>query len=162
MATYSLVDYRVTIKLPNQMNKYLSTNLREGLIIGGQNSFVESITIRQNVEAFSTKGDSTGSFIHTFNADRTGEIELSISQVSQASKILSLMFSTYYKVENRNAPFKNTAPIPLIEVYDTRNNVVVAKCSDAFIKKHPDKTFTNEAGNESWVFTVGVIEFFPN
>lgn len=161
---YSLTHYQLTIQIPDSMKQYLSEDIKnKGLIIGGSGSYLESIEISQTTDTWTVKGDATGSYIHTMNADRTGEVTVNISQLSEASNILRNLNNTYFnKLENTKSGFINLDSFPLITLTNIKSNKVIAECKDCFIKKAVNKSIAAEASNESWIFTCGEITIKGN
>ena len=89
---YSLADYQLTIGLSDNVARQLGLrdangNLLTNFTIGGpgednQGSFVGQIVVTRNTNLFSTTGDATGSWVHDKNLDRTGSIQVDITQIS--------------------------------------------------------------------------------
>lgn len=162
MAVYSLTHFIVNISLPESMRELLTSKQKESLTIGGSGSFIESITIRTTTDNWQVKGDATGSYIHTFNADRTGEVELSISQVATQSKLFSKLMNIYFSKIDEKDGYRKLEAFPLIQVQDIKTGEIVAECKDAFIKKPAEKKYSSEAQNDTWIFAAGVVEYYPS
>ena len=100
---YSLLHYQTEIKLPDTLARIVG---KDSIIIGGQGSYLESVEVVLNSDTWSVKGDSTGSYIHTFNGDKTGEVHLTINQVCKESKLFHKLMSSYY-LSNLNKFIEN-------------------------------------------------------
>lgn len=157
MKVYSLTDYRVVVILPKKLSNIIGKN---SFTLGGPQSYLESISIRNNEDAFSVKGDSTGSYVHTFNANRTGEVELSINQLATESMLLSKVFSAYFNKKIQDGIYHVLESIEMIRIINARTNEIVAEAKDSFIKKHTEKKFGNESQYETWTFVSGEVEFY--
>ena len=153
---YSLLHYQTEIKLSESIARLIG---KDSIIIGGEGSYLESVEIVRNSDAWTVKGDSTGSYIHTFNGDKTGEVHLTINQVCKESKIFHKLMSSYY-LNNLNKSNENQIFSEII-VRNSNTNEIIAKCKDCVIKKVVDKKFSNEAQNETWNFICGEVDIYP-
>ena len=153
---YSLLHYQTEIKLSESITRLIG---KDSIIIGGEGSYLESIEVVRNSDAWTVKGDSTGSYIHTFNGDKTGEVHLTINQVCKESKIFHKLMSSYY-LNNLNKSNENQIFSEII-VRNSNTNEIIAKCKDCVIKKVVDKKFSNEAQNETWNFICGEVDIYP-
>ena len=153
---YSLLHYQTEIKLPDTLARIVG---KDSIIIGGQGSYLESVEVVLNSDTWSVKGDSTGSYIHTFNGDKTGEVHLTINQVCKESKLFHKLMISYH-LSNLNKFIENQIFTEII-VRNSATNETIAKCKDCVIKKVVDKKFSNEAQNETWNFVCGEVDVYP-
>lgn len=164
MATnrYALSDYILTIKLPDNNQELLE---KSGLSttqfsIGGpgQNgldgSFIGSITVKRNGSVWSTEGDATGSWVHSKNLNRTGQVNLDINQVSDDVLRLAMLCNAYESIQDAVPGLS----IIITSAADVNNKV--ATCTDCYITEIPDHKFGEKAADYSWTFTCGRVMFY--
>lgn len=119
------------------------------ITIGGQGSYLDSITIELDNDLWSTSSYNTGAWIHNKNLSRTGSATVSISQLSDEVYILMRLSNKYYEDEY------NGFTITLSD----QEGTLIATCVDCYIQKIPNQQFQNEAQNQDWAFTCGQITF---
>lgn len=170
MATnkYSLADYQISVTLPSGGNAQALLE-RSGLqndspiFIGGagenglDGSFVGTISISRSKEVWSTEGDSTGSWVHNKNLDRTGEIKVDITQVSDQIITLAMICNAYQNLQETVGGLLLTVR----NAYDS-SLPPIAVAYDCYIKKVPDQDFGDSAKQQSFVFTCGRIMIYDN
>lgn len=146
MKRYCLANYILTIDIPEDIG-FGSTSVS----IGGEGSYLDSITISRPTEMFKTEGDSTGSWVHTKSLDKTGTVTVSIKQVSDKIAVFKALMNVYGNL--------NTEADGLtLTLRDTLNNDICI-CEDCLIDKIPDQSFEAEPKSQSWSFTCGRITF---
>ena len=166
MATnrYSLADYILTLKIPN--NASIPESLRNksfsiggpGIENGGKGSFLGQISISRNVDAWSTEGDATGSWVHNKNNDKTGSCEVRIRQVSDDVVRLANIAQIYESIQD------NVEGLTITITSAFSNSIsgsdVIVTCNDCYIQKIADLEFAAEAQEQAWTFTCGQIFFY--
>lgn len=164
---YSLADYQLVIKVPEEIEGIGGTSITIGgpgdYNLGGEDGnfkgFVGQISVSRKTDAWSTEGDSTGSWVHNQNLDKTGTCQVDITQISAAIIKLSQLCSIY-----ENIVQNNTRSVPgltlTVQSTATDTSMPVATCEDCMIQKHPDQTFGDTAEKQQWVFTSGRISFY--
>ena len=143
---YSLSRYILTIAIPAKLGFGSKT-----LSVGGEASYLDSITISFNNALWSTTGDATGSWVHTKNLDRTGTVTVSLSQLANNVSQFKTLCSTYFNAESDYDGLTLT-------LKDIDGNEI-ASCEDCYITKIPDQGFQSTAQQQSWTFTCGKITF---
>lgn len=166
MATnrYSLADHIVVITLPDDNIELLE---RSGLqanapiTIGGpgqngnEGSFVGSIKVSRKEDLWDTQGDATGSWVHNKSLNRTGNVEIDITQVSDDIIKLSMICNAYESIQGAVGGLT-------IEVKNAYNLELpsIAVCSDCLINKIPDQNLGEKAEQQNWSFTCGRVQFY--
>ena len=165
---YSLADCLVTIDFPGITDGDRSIPQRT-FTIGGPGdsneagSYMGEIKITRAVEAFTTEGDYTGSYVHNRNLNKTGTVELTIRQVSD--KILQLLYiaNAYEGALLKNFRSSGKGLTITVQVGSNYNGVqdTFITCSDCMINKIPDQVYGETAATQDWTFTAGIIEYEP-
>lgn len=147
---YSLTDYILSIKLPTSLSQALNLD-KDVIEIGGEGSYLDSITISLNSNLVETTADSTGSWIHDFNYAKNGTISISINQVSakiaRFKQITNIFYNAGEKYEGLTLTVTNRA----------QEQIVDAK--DCYFQRIPDQNYQNTAQNQTWILTCGAIYF---
>lgn len=146
MKRYCLANYILTIDIPEDIG--FGT---QSISIGGEGSYLDSITISVESALFSTSADSTGSWIHTKSLDRHGSVSISIKQVSDKIAIFKALMNIYINLDTNISGMTLT-------LRDTLNNTICV-CEDCLIEKIPEQSFSSEPNSQSWSFTCGRITF---
>lgn len=159
---YSLADYQLTIGLSTEIATQLGLrdsfgNVLTNFTIGGpgedrEGSFVGSIKVTRNTQLFTTTGDATGSWVHDKNLDRTGTIEVEITQISDDIITLVQLCQIFESVQTNMPGLELT----INSVISTTSTPVVTG-RDSYIQKLPDLTYGETAGRLTWTFTCGQI-----
>lgn len=142
---YCLADYIVSITPSDSTLRSMFSKVT----IGGEGNAIDSITISRSTNMWSTEGFATGAWVHNKSLDRTGTVQLSLSQLSEKISKLKKMCEVFY-----NGDYSGFT----ITVTDSKSNVV-ASCNDCYLVKIPTQTFGNSAGTQSWTFTCGEVDF---
>ncbi len=160
---YSLTDYIVTINIPAIENVPAKKFNIGGAGNTGDGSYLGEIKITRNVEAFTTEGDVTGSWVHNRNLNKTGTVELTIRQVADEVIKLILAANAYESVNNTSRAFRGQKGIDItvsIPGYADLSTPFIT-CTDCMINKIPDQIFGETAAMQTWIFTAGKITFNP-
>ena len=164
VSRYALADYQLVISLPEQLNNS-SLLQRSGLttdkpfVIGGpgetgiEGSYVGQITVKRNKELWTTEGDATGSWVHSKNLDRTGEIDVDITQVSDQVIVLAYLCDAFETIQEAIGGLN-------IQVLNAATQETVAEAVDCYIKKIPDHAFKDTADKLTWTFTCGRVMWY--
>lgn len=159
MNRYSLTDYVLSVKVPEELREVFSDediDYSSNIIsIGGDGSYVGSITLHRNSNQWTTEGDHTGSWVHNKNKDKTGTLTVSITQISDKVKMLVRLYETYYSSDT----VTEGLTITVTKATGNGNQEDVATCTDCYIQAIPDIAFGESAADQSWVFTCGKIDF---
>lgn len=139
---YSLTDYLLTIKLPEEIAGYTEVT------IGGEGSYLESININPQGTLYTTEADDTGAWIHSKSLDRHGQVQVSLNQLSEKSAILRNLCNCFY-----NHDYDKGMTITVQGL----NGNTVATCNDCYIANMPSVPLQNRAQNQTWTFTCGQI-----
>lgn len=143
---YSLVDYILTISIPQKLRSVLGITT---ISIGGEGSYTDKFSFSMNNPTWQTSGDATGSWIHTKSLDRTGNATISLSMLSPQVVRLTRLFNLYFSSEMLDEGVTMT-------LSDASSNTVVT-CNDCFITKLPDITIQDTPQQREWTFTCGQI-----
>ena len=126
MKRYCLANYILTADIPEDIGFGTQT-----VSIGGEGSYMDTITISLTKELFTTEGDNTGSWVHIKNLDKTVNIYSNLN-TEAAGMTLTLR--------------------------DTLNNTICV-CEDCLLTKIPDQAFASDPATQEWTFTCGKITF---
>lgn len=147
MAKYSLSKYILSIKPANDLAA--ATSDFGTIVIGGEGSYLDSISINTGGEMWKTTGYATGAWVHEKSLDKTGTVSISISQVSDAVQKFIRFCETFY-----NADYDGfTITLSTNET----NKKLIATCTDCYIKGIPQQDFDASPKSQTWVFTCGKI-----
>ena len=140
---YSLANYILTIKSNNTNAQAVFGN---DISIGGEGSYVGSITFSRQTEMWSTSGFATGGWIHNKNL---GTVTIEISQLApQVGRFIQLC-NVYYASDYEGFTLTLT---------DSEQNQIV-ECIDCYITTIPNQSFAESVGTQSWTFTCGQINY---
>lgn len=145
MKRYCLVNYILTADIPVDIGFGV-----QSVSIGGEGSYLDSITISMNEDMFTTKGDNTGSWVHIKNLNQTGKITVAVNQVSDRIAIFKALVNAYANVDSTSGM--------TLTLRDTLNDTI-AVCEDCVITKIPDQAFSSEPATQTWTFNAGKITF---
>lgn len=149
MKRYALADYLLTISIPTEIASDFGA---ETITIGGEGSYLDSLTISSSTELFQTKGDATGGWVHVKNLDRSGTITLTIQQVSDDVAKLKRLFNVFYSLSTESDGLTLT-------IKSSVSNNVVAICNDVVIAKVPDQSFSSDVATQQWTLNAGQIVY---
>ena len=147
---YCLADYLLSIKLPENFARLVGLENNQNLVIGGEGSYLDSITFEYNSDMVSTKGDHTGSWVHDINLDRTGKASISINQMSDKVAKFKTIVNLFYSHD-----FIEGCQLSL---QDSLGNEV-ASGQDALFVKIPSQEMKSESDNQTWELTIGRLTF---
>ena len=163
---YALADYQITVSIPTGGGEYNRILQMAGLTggtsitIGGDGegegkygSFVGSINVKRNKELWTTDGDATGSWVHNKNLDRTGTIDVELTQVSDQIVQLAYLCSAYESVSDAVEGLH-------LEVKNTASGSKIVDAIDCYITKIPDHPFQDTAQKLTFSFTCGRIMYY--
>lgn len=150
MARYSLADYTLALTLPSDFATEMG--LTGSLVVGGEGSYLDSFLVELDNDMYSTKGDSTGSWVHDRNLSRTGKVTISIHQLSDNIAKFKKIVNLYY-TSSTNYQGITLALSP------NQSEHHVVDCEDCYFQKIPNQEFGSESGNQSWILTCGQITF---
>lgn len=140
---YSLADYLLTVKT----NDPALASVFSELTIGGEGSYLDSITINIDANMWETTGYATGGWVHDKNLSRVGTATVSLSQLSEKISKFKNLVNMYY-----GGDFGGLT----LTLMDSNANKI-AECEDAFIQKIPSQEFASKAAQQTWTFTCGKI-----
>ena len=151
MMQYSLANYKLTVKIPDSLASSLMVNERNEITIGGQGSYLSSITISHNANLWSLKGDSTGSYVYNKNLDRTGQVDVSLNMLASQVSQFKILCDLYYMSE--------TDYDGLTLTVTSNDGKLVVTCYDCLLQKIPDQEFQSEAQDQTWTFLCGKVSY---
>ena len=137
---YSLADYQLTVTFDTSVIS--GTSGESTIVIGGvgQNnmgSYVGDITVKRTTDLWKTEGDATGSWVHNKDLNRTGTIDVEITQVSDQVVQLVYLCTAYESVSDA------VEGLQLI-ITNTASEKTIATAIDCYIAKIPDKLSSSE------------------
>ena len=142
---YSLANYILSIDSNDSEIKRIFGTIS----IGGEGSYLDSLSLSNNSNIFETQGYATGGYVHTKNLDRHGTATITLNQLS-----------------DKVGRFIQLAKLSLSGDYDgftlsltDSNGNKIATCIDCYIQKIPDQSFGSSAQTQTWVFTCGQINY---
>ena len=165
---YALADYQITVTVPSSENNAAVNAIlqRAGIVsgttitIGGPGegegkwgSYLGSISVKRNKDLWSTDGDATGSWVHNKNLDRTGSIDVEITQVSKQITQLVYLCSAFESVSDAVEGLH-------LEIKNTASGLNIVDAIDCYIAKIPDHPFQDAAQKLTFSFTCGRITYY--
>lgn len=182
-ARYTLSDYFLVLKLPSKLVKIingegsdatsyslsrndnfdiingltddsgLALNSQTTLLLGGEDSYVGSISFQYKTNAWEVTGDPTGSWVHTKNRDRTGTCNLSMNQVAYKGALLIKIFNIYYKDTDSDL-------LEGFDIYvtDRQGRKLMSAC-DCYVQTVPSMEYGSTPRDLSWTFNCGRITY---
>lgn len=156
---YALTDYLVSFTYPSSLRTLLNgsatntdtNNADDGITIGGQDSYLDSIEVSYENETFTTEADSTGSWVHTKNNAKNGTVSISINQVSDKVIELIRLFNIYRSNDDVLEGMTITV--------QNQRGTIVCTCVDCYIKKIPNQQMQSTPQLQTWELTCGKIDF---
>lgn len=148
LSRYSLSDYTLTIT--SNESDLSGSGAINGLQIGGVQSYIGEISIDLNEEAFTTEGDATGGWVHSFSRNRTGTITVNLRFVNENVKKLIYLLNLYYS---------STEAFKGINITISSRNGTLATANDCYVQKVPNFRLEDEAQDLDFEFTCGEIVF---
>ena len=147
MKRYCLANYILTADIPEDIG--FGT---QSVTVGGEGSYLDSISVKFNNNLFETTGDNTGSWVHTKNLNSTGTIDVTLNQVSDKVAIFKALNNSYLALDSEASGLTLT-------LRDNLNNTLLI-AEDCLITTIPSQDFGANPGTQTWSFTCGKITFF--
>ena len=144
MKRYCLADYILTADIPNSLGFGTSS-----VSIGGEGSYLDSISVSIDANMFETTADATGSWVHKKTLDRHGSVTVTINQMSDKVAIFKALMNVYAKTTSDVEGMT-------LALRDSMNNTICI-CNDCLLTKIPDQSFASDPGTQAWTFTCGEI-----
>lgn len=146
MKRYCLANYILTADIPEDIGFG-----SQSVSIGGEGSYLDTITVHLNSSLFSTQGDNTGAWVHIKNLDKTGTVTISINQMSDKIASFKALMNIYNNMDSDAAGMTLT-------LRDSLNNTICV-CEDCVIENIPDQAFGSTPTTQTWTFLCGRIQF---
>lgn len=144
---YSLADYILTINIDD------ATLARDSglskIVIGGEGTYLGSISIGGLQNQWRTQGSPTGDYTHSKSLDRTGTVSVNLNQLSSKIDQFKTIVNWHYKGDYEG--FTIT-----LEGLDGSK---IATCYDCMVQGIPNQDFGENAGEQTWTLTCGKIIF---
>ena len=142
---YSLTNYILSLE-PNdpQIKSMFGT-----ISIGGEGSYVGSVSFNRQANMFDTQGYATGAWVHNKNLSRVGTATVQLNQLSDAVSKFIKLAETFY-----SGDFDGFT-ISLVSITGEK----VASGIDSYFTKVPSQDFAESAGNQTWELTCGQVNF---
>ena len=145
MKRYSLANYILSIEPKSSTIKSMFGTIS----IGGQGSYLGSISLSVSGTLWTTKGFATGAWVHDKDLDRTGTCKVTLHQLSNEVLKFIKLCNIYYGGDYDGCT---------LAVSDAKGNRI-ALCEDCYISDFPDQTFGKESTSQDWSFTCGKVTF---
>lgn len=161
MQRYSLTDYILSVKVPESLRDvFLGDNdtndsTSNVISIGGDGSYIGSITIQRQTAQWNTQADATGSWVHSQSKDKHGTIQVRLNQVSDKVRLLIRLYETYYSSDITTEGLT----ITVNKAVGGGNQKEVCNCVDCYIVNIPEQQYGSSTGEQNWQFTCGQINF---
>lgn len=137
------------------VNGTLKLNSSNTILLGGDDSYVGSISFQYKTNAWEVTGDPTGSWVHTKNRDRTGTCTLSMNQVAYKGAMLIKIFNIYY-----NDTARDEEIIDGFDIYVTdRKGRKLMSAMDCYVQNVPTMEYGSTPRDLSWTFNCGRITY---
>ncbi len=125
------------------------------ILLGGDDSYVGSISFQYKTNAWEVTGDPTGSWVHTKNRDRTGTCTLSMNQVAYKGAMLIKIFNIYY-----NDTTGDNDIVDGFDIYVTdRKGRLLMSAMDCYVQNVPTMEYGSAPRDLSWTFNCGRITY---
>lgn len=144
MKRYCLADYILTADIPSDLGFG-----SKSVSIGGEGSYLDTISVSMEATMFETTADATGSWVHKKSLDRHGSVNVTINQMSDKIAIFKALMNVYAKASSDVEGMTLT-------LRDNMNNTICI-CNDCLLTKIPDQSFAADPGTQQWTFTCGEI-----
>lgn len=145
---YSLSKYILTITIPATVAAQFGAST---ISVGGVGSMTESISIEYANDQWTLTGDATGGHIFNKSNDRTGTVQISLSQLSERVAQFKTLCNIYYQSEE----IEDGLTLELRSL----SGEMVATCDDCMVRKIPGQGFAAQAAMQTWELLAGVITF---
>lgn len=136
----SLSTVSLTIANPNY----------EQIVVGGTGQLVGSVSMRRNNAAFSVAGAPDGGYVASFTRDKTGSVDI---RISQSSSLISRLTRFILWCEANPELAEST-----ISIIDQLGNMQ-GYASGVFPSKIPDNEVSGNATDRTFTFNAGVLDF---
>ena len=152
---YSLADYILSITIPEKLAQELSFETPT-FTVGGEGSYLSTVSFALTSDLFSTEGDYTGSWVHNKNLNKVGTCKITINMLSEKTAIFRKICNIFYQASTVavNRDFKGCT-LSLVDNYG--NEIVTAL--DCYFKKIPELSLQSTAQNQDWELTCGSVVF---
>ena len=149
-ASYSLADYALVLKVEDTALQAALGLSTDTVRIGGEGQFMGKITVKFTTPQWSTKADATGAWVHSRSFDQSGEVNVSINQMSDAVIRFIRIVEAYYSSIDIRAGFTLT-------ISKTSDVSFSVACEDCRVVKIPDQVHDKEAQEQEWAINSGRI-----
>ena len=134
---YSLADHTISIE---------SSNSAFRVKLGGTGSFLGGIGVTWDADIWSKEMDPTGSGVLNKSYDRSGEVKLTINQMSDQVQTFEEIMKSYFSEQSTNLN-----PVFGITISSAVNGVIV-DATHCVLKKLPDWEAGESAATREFVF----------
>lgn len=141
---YSLANYILSVTSNDSVLQQIGP-----VSIGGEGKHVGSISLNRKDDMFSTDSFATGGYVHNKNLSRVGTANVQLSQLSDAVTKFILLAETFLTGDYDGFTL----------TLSTNDGREIATCVDCYIVKVPEQTYESSAGNQTWTFTCGEINY---
>lgn len=146
---YSLSKYILSIVLPEDFAQNVGLENDKTINIGGEGSYLDSISFEYEKDMFSTKADTTGSWVHDKTLAANGTVKISLHQLSpqidKFKKIVNLYRQSGVNYDGLQIGLK-----------DSESNEIMS-AQDCFFTQIPTQSFKSESETQEWSLTCGKI-----
>lgn len=146
---YSLAKYKLSIQLPENFASQVGLGDSSIISIGGEGSYLDTISYSYTGDMYSTKGDTTGSWVHDKNLDRTGSVSISIHQLSPQIAMFKKVVNLYYQSGDNYEGLQ-------LSLKDSAGQEIMS-AEDCFFTQIPEQSFKDTSDSQTWNLTCGRI-----
>lgn len=146
---YSLSKYKLAIQLPESFAASVGLNDNNSIVIGGEGSYLDTISYEYTADMYTTKGDATGSYVHDKNLDKSGTVTITINQMAPQIAMFKKVINLYYQAGNDYDGLQ-------LSLKDLSGQEIMS-AESCFFVKIPNQDLGQESANQSWNITCGRI-----
>ena len=140
---YSLLDYSLSITLKTSASALTGTKLN--IPIGGSGKYLGSIKFVKSTDNISKTVDATGAGVFAFTNDHSGQVDIEISQVSDAIRqIINNLANKYHT----DGAWKNS----LVDIVMSKGSTKVIEATNCMLVKMPDFEVGSEVAQRTFSF----------
>ena len=146
---YNLSKYKLAIQLPEEFASKVGLENDNTITVGGEGSYLDTLSYSYNADMYTTKADATGSYVHDKNLDKSGNITISIHQLSPQIALFKKIINLYYQSGNDYDGLQ-------LSLKDLSGQEIMS-AESCFFVKIPDQNFGQTSENQTWNITSGKI-----
>lgn len=147
---YDLTQYSLSIVPDDAALAQLASVIGGVVVTSANGNGVDKIDVGLNSDQWSTKGYANGAWEHNKSYNRTGTVNVSVSQLSEAISRFSKFCNLWYSGNYGGLTLAITSNL---------TGASVCICHDCYITRIPSQEFGETATTQTWGFTCGFIDY---